>query len=104
MTRRTYKKNDYLAIDDISGQTHYASEMRMTWDGKFVHKDNWDPRHPQDFVRSKNDTQTVPIARPRQEDQFITPNYFTGYLAQDNWNGVPPTATILQENNSEIIW
>jgi hypothetical protein len=76
----------------------------MTWDGKFVHKDNWEPRHPQDFVRAKTDNQSVPISRPRQEDQFIEPDYFTGYMLLEEWNGVPPFAYILQENDSEIIW
>jgi hypothetical protein len=70
----------------------------MTWDGKFVHKKNWDARHPQDFVRGRSDDQTVPIARPRPEDHFIEVDYFTGYLMQQN--GYP----ILQENGKEIIW
>jgi hypothetical protein len=104
MTRRTYKKGDHLVVCDISGQTYYASECRMTWDGKYVYKDNWEPRHPQDFVRSKTDNQSVPISRPRQEDQFIEVPYFTGYLILEDWNGVPPVNYLTQENDKRIIW
>ena len=51
----------------------------MTWDGLRVHKDFWEPRHPQDFVRSRPDDQSVRDARPEGEDQFsdVYPNQVT---------------------------
>jgi len=53
-------------VSDESGFTHYASEMVRTWDGRWVHKDEWEPRHPQDFVRAKNDPVSLQIVRPNQ--------------------------------------
>lgn len=63
---------DYNVICDYSGFKVRASECRRTWDGYYVHKKYWEPRHPQDFVRGRVDRQTVEIARPEQEDRFIT--------------------------------
>lgn len=98
MARRTYRQGDHLVSCDYSGQTFYASECKMTWDGKLVHKKYWEPRHPQDFVRAKADDQSVPNARPPGDDEFIGITYFTGYLLQEN--GSP----LIQEDGKEIIW
>ena len=55
----------YRVICDFCGLKKWASECRMTWDNFFVCADTcWQPRHPQDFVRARNDNTSVPIARP----------------------------------------
>lgn len=60
-----YKPGDYNVICDRCGMKRKASSCRMTWDNLFVCADRcWMPRHPQDFVESVEDDQTVPIARP----------------------------------------
>lgn len=41
-----------------------ASETRKEWNGLRVHKDYWEPRHPQEFVRGRRDDQLVSDARP----------------------------------------
>ena len=69
-----YAKGDYNVICDYSGRKVKASECKKTWDGFFVHKDYWEPRHPQDFVRGTVDEQKVPIARPEAPDQFVEPD------------------------------
>jgi len=38
--------------------------MRKTWDGLWVHKSEWEPRHPQDFVKGVKDHQAVSEPRP----------------------------------------
>ena len=73
-----YKHGDYNVVCDRSGFKCKRSECRETWDGYLVRKDFWEPRHPQDFVRStKDDPEPVPDARPRtrvyiQDDEQIT--------------------------------
>ena len=62
--RNTSILGDWLVVSDRSGMTRYNSEMRMTWDGLYVDKDEWNPREPQDFVRGIPDDQSVPISRP----------------------------------------
>jgi len=73
MGKRDYLKHgDWNAICDRCGIKYKASELKMEWDNLFVCNDCWEERHPQDFVRGLRDDQTVPIARPRPPDLFIT--------------------------------
>ena len=41
------------------GLDHYASDARREWTGLIVCKSCWEPRHPQDFVRSKRERITA---------------------------------------------
>jgi hypothetical protein len=68
---KPYKKGDYKAFRDRTGFRVYGSDCRMQWNGLFVRKESWEPRQPQDFVKSKKDDQTVPIARPGTDPEFI---------------------------------
>lgn len=49
---------------DISGRVFYASEMRKQWDGAWVHRTEWEARHPQDFVRARKESQPPRDIRP----------------------------------------
>ena len=69
----TYKKGDWNAICDSCGRKFKASQLRRRWDGLRVCKDDWEPRHPQDFLRGKPDKPSVPWSRPEQADTFVTP-------------------------------
>lgn len=57
---------DYLALGDWNarcyecGAKYKASELLKHWQGYYVCQRCWEPRHPQDFVRSVSDVQTVP--------------------------------------------
>lgn len=44
-----------------------------TWDGLYVCREDWETRHPQDFVRGRLDNQNVPNARPEPLDNIIGP-------------------------------
>jgi len=71
----TYKSGDWWAICDSCGQKHKASEMKKRWDGFFVCSDDWEERHPQDFVKARQDKISVPWTRPRPTDLFIPQNW-----------------------------
>ena len=43
----------------------------MRWDNLRVCTRDWEPRHPQDFVRSKRDKMSVPNPRPEATDTFV---------------------------------
>jgi len=58
-------------VCDLSGFRGWDDEMRETWDGKWVLKQFWESRHPQDFVRGKSDKQSVPNSQPETADVFI---------------------------------
>ena len=75
--RNTYRPGDYLCIDDRTGMTVYASDTVKEWNGLRVHRDRFEERHPQDFVKGRVDNQSVPDARPRPEDVFLEPGDVT---------------------------
>ena len=62
-----FRLGEHLVQCDLSGFTYYASDTRKTWDGFIVGKDQWEPRHPQDFVEVRADRQYVIDARPPNE-------------------------------------
>lgn len=59
------------AICDVCAQKYKSSEMKKRWDGLMVCPNDWEPRHPQDFLRSVPDRQAVPWARPETPDVFL---------------------------------
>jgi hypothetical protein len=68
-----WKANDHWVISDISGQKHYRSDCRYTWDGLLVHRSEWYPKNPQQDVKGKDEEIAVRDSRPRQPDKFYTP-------------------------------
>lgn len=54
--------------------------MRMRWDNLFVCKEDWEIRHPQDFVRGVPDDMRASPAIPRPDPVYIDPAVFGGYL------------------------
>jgi hypothetical protein len=66
---RHYKPGDNFVICDECGFKFYASETRMRWDGMIVCSKDWEPRHPQDYVKGRADQQKVTNARP-DDDRF----------------------------------
>lgn len=72
-----YTPGDYYIICDECGFKVRASESRKRWDGRRVCHADWEPRHPQDFVRGKADRQRVPDPRPEPTDVFLDENDVT---------------------------
>jgi len=70
--RNTWKRGDWLAICDRCGFTFYASELRREWTGLMVCADDWEERHPQDYLPSRADNQAPPWTRPEPADTFTT--------------------------------
>jgi hypothetical protein len=68
--RDYYKHGDYNAICDVCGFLYKASELRKRWDGAMVCQEDWEPRHPQEFIRSIKETNTLPFTRTESEDTF----------------------------------
>lgn len=73
MRRRRYRPGDALTRDDRTGFTTYLSETRQEWNGLRVHKDRFEERHPQDFVRGRKDEQIALGTRSKGIDTFIGP-------------------------------
>ena len=67
---------DWNAICDICGLKFKASELRKDWRGLMVCVRDWEPRHPQDFLRVRSDDPSVPWTRPQGNDILTGPACF----------------------------
>lgn len=59
-----YQKGEHLVVCDRSGRVYDSSNTRKEWNGLIVGKDEWEPRHPQEFVRGIRENIAVKQARP----------------------------------------
>ncbi len=66
-----YSPGDWNAKCDRCGQTFRGSMLRKTWQGLWVCLKDWEPRHPQDFVKSVPERPTPPFVR-NPADIFIS--------------------------------
>lgn len=71
-----WKSGDWNAICDSCGFKFKASELKKRWDGFMVCEQDFETRHPQDFIRPLPDQKSLPWTRPEGEDQFITSSGF----------------------------
>lgn len=80
------KKNHFVSGDwnvtcDICSKKIKASTSKQRWDGFIVCPEDFEQRHPQDFVKSKTDKVSVPFTRPIPTLVFTDTNYITIYVA-----------------------
>ena len=66
-----YKPGDWNAICDICGFRFKASELAKNWKNEYVCKADWEPRHPQTYIRVPTENIAVPWSRPEGEDVYI---------------------------------
>ncbi len=69
----TYIRGGFYRLCEVCGFRYRASETSKRWDGLFVCWEDFETRHPQDFVRGRVDRQNVPNPRPEPPDVFIGP-------------------------------
>ena len=79
--KTTYVPGKWLAICDVCGFRYYNDELKKDWRGLMVCTKDYEPRHPQDFLKVRGDRQSVPWVRPEATDIFIPINFTT--LATD---------------------
>ena len=65
-----YRKGDNNILSDRSGFKIKASDSRKEWNGLVVHKDEWEERHPQDFVRGVKEKITAEVVRPEPATDY----------------------------------
>lgn len=69
----SYIAGDFWRICERCGFRKRASHTFKTWDGLYVCAEDFETRHPQDFVRGRRDNQNVPDPRPEAQDNIIGP-------------------------------
>ena len=65
-----YKAGQNNVICDRTGFEFKSGKLKKTWDGLWVRKESWEPRHPQEFLKGIADKQTVAVSRPEAPDDF----------------------------------
>lgn len=80
-----YIAGDHWVICDECGFKVRSSQTRLRWDNRLVCLKDWEPRHPQEFVRGRKDKQRVSNPRPEPADVFLELNQVT----EDNIEGLP---------------
>ena len=72
--RGSYRSGSWYTKCDRSGFKVRGEEVMEDWTGLLVREEDWEPRHPQDFVRGRRDQQNPPFFRPEGDDRFLSPN------------------------------
>lgn len=70
-------------VCDGCGQKYKASEMRETWDHKWMCPYDWERRQPQDKLRSFPDKQSIEDPRPEAVSDMT---YWTGSALGETTN------------------
>jgi predicted class III extradiol MEMO1 family dioxygenase len=69
--RNTYQPGDWNVHCDVCSRKIKASESKKRWDGLIVCSDDFEHRHPQDFVRAKQDKISVAFVRKENTTQGV---------------------------------
>jgi len=68
-----YKHGENNVICDRCGFKFKASELMREWNGLYTCKIFcWEPRHPQDLIKSKHDDQRPELSRPGAANTFLS--------------------------------
>lgn len=66
-----FKHGSWNVICDVCGVRYKSNEVRKRWDGLIVCQQDWEPDHPQKYLRVQSDPKQVPFIRTEPEDVFI---------------------------------
>ncbi len=68
----SYASGEWNLLCDVCAKKIKSSEALHRWDGLIVCKDDFEPRHSLDFVRTKHDKIAVPYSRPNDDmSQYV---------------------------------
>lgn len=65
-----YRSGDWWVLCDVCSKKTKASKIKQRWDGLLVCPEDYEHRHPQDYIKVRQDKITVPFMRPRSTDVF----------------------------------
>ena len=79
--QNTYKPKNWNALCDVCGFKFKSHDLRLRWDNMMVCRADWEPRHPQDFLRAVKETSNhLPWTRPDHDGPDVGPDYVTLYV------------------------
>jgi len=92
-----YEPGNNWVHDDKTGFKIRARDAVKEWTGLVTHRDRVEQRHPQEYVRTRRDKQSVSDPRPQPVATYIGPLKTALAAAAD-----PGTATLEVENSSRF--
>ena len=75
MAKNYFISGQWNLICDICSVKYKAGKAKHRWDGFIVCPNCYEQRHPQDFVRTKQDKISVPFSRPIPQEIFVVVPY-----------------------------
>ena len=70
-----FVSGEWNLICDVCSKKIKSGLAKQRWDGFIVCPEDFEFRHPQDFVRARQDKISVPFSRPIPNEIFIAVNY-----------------------------
>lgn len=83
MSKNYYVSGEFNVTCDVCAKKIKSSQAKQRWDGFIVCPEDYEQRHPQDFVKARTDKVTVPFTRPIPTFVFTGVNYITIYVDND---------------------
>jgi hypothetical protein len=83
-----YQAGSHWADCYSCGFAFRAEQLRKTWDNRYVCDDDWEERHPQDFIRIPAEKQAA--GQPLLDDVTSNTIDVSGFASQES---TVPTAT-----------
>lgn len=72
-----YEPGSFNRICDRTGFKVKANATRKEWNNSIVREESYEPRQPQDLIRSRPDNQAVTDPRAEADDVFVGVNDVT---------------------------
>lgn len=71
MRTTSWIDGEWNALCDECGLKFKSGDLKKRWDGLMVCREDWEPRHPQDFIRVITDEKPLPWTRPDPTDYYL---------------------------------
>lgn len=71
MARNWFSSGEWNVWCMVCNRKIKSGESLKRWDGLIVCKDDYENRHPLDFLRARQERITVPFSAPTSFDQFV---------------------------------
>lgn len=95
MKNTTWVNGQWNAICDVCGVKFKIGQLKKRWDGFLVCKDDWETRHPMDFIRLPDEKIGVIETRPQPDDVFESIGYINSYFYTQYVDDIYVADTIL---------
>ena len=101
--RNGWRSGRHLVVDDESGKVLWDDQVRKRWDGALVESSQYETRHPQEFVKAKQDP--YPLKDTRPDSATETPANFVGIFVGQTSVPVPtgPASHLFDPGIGEMI-